>query len=233
LTLLPSTKCNQPNCGFKSGELVLFVGQWWVVLHVVNEGGTTTTDKVKKFNNVIAHWTRKKKKFGSAGICILCCRGAMAFYPLWTIIISYLYVCSYQYIVINYNGYSNTKIETNMNNVHTTPRQMDAINLYHTAMELIYHQVWSMSLLHREQGKVIVLLLLPATISTRVSIHLLRPSNDICVMTVETGVPMDIGRWSEQMYGHRFFVILELVVHRLLSPLFCKDSRPSLASNTF
>jgi hypothetical protein len=27
LTLLPSTKCNQPNCGFKSGELVLFVGQ--------------------------------------------------------------------------------------------------------------------------------------------------------------------------------------------------------------
>jgi hypothetical protein len=44
----------------------------------------------------------------------------------------------------------------------------------------------------------------------RVSIHLLRPSNNVRGTSVEIGVPTDVGHWSEQMYGHRFFVLSEL-----------------------
>lgn len=61
------------------------------------------------------------------------------------------------------------------------------------------------------------------------SIHLLRPSNDVRGTYVEIGVPTDVGHWSEQMYGHRFFVT---TVHRLsLSTLLKKFRGASKTRN--
>jgi hypothetical protein len=44
----------------------------------------------------------------------------------------------------------------------------------------------------------------------RASILLLRPAINVRGTSVEIGVPTDVGHWSEQMHGHRFFILLEL-----------------------